>query len=70
MTMDGFEVWHGRQITAARALAGMTIRELAQAAKTSPRVNCKVDVLRNVLGYRSNEPSHWNLTLMRFRVSA
>lgn len=32
------ETWDGRQITAARALAGLTVRELADRASTTKRV--------------------------------
>lgn len=32
------ETWDGRQITAARALAGLTVRELADRACTTKRV--------------------------------
>lgn len=32
------EIWDGRQITAARALAGLTVRELADRASTTKRV--------------------------------
>ena len=31
-------IWHGRQLAAARALANMTIRNLADAASTTKRV--------------------------------
>ena len=31
-----YETWHGRQVAAARALAGITVRELAVAAHTTP----------------------------------
>lgn len=32
------ETWDGRQVTAARALAGLTVRELADRASTTKRV--------------------------------
>lgn len=32
------ETWDGRQITAARMLAGLTVRELADKAETTKRV--------------------------------
>jgi transcriptional regulator with XRE-family HTH domain len=32
------ETWDGRQLTAARALAGLTVRELAERAKTTKRM--------------------------------
>ena len=32
------KTWDGRQITAARALAGLTVRELADKASTTKRV--------------------------------
>jgi transcriptional regulator with XRE-family HTH domain len=32
------ETWDGRQLTAARALAGLTVRELADRASTTKRV--------------------------------
>ena len=33
----------GRQITAARALAGLTIRDLATGARTTPRMIAKIE---------------------------
>jgi len=35
--MDG-ETWDGRQLTAARALAGLTVRDLAKLAHTTKRI--------------------------------
>jgi hypothetical protein len=35
---DDVEIWDGRLIAAARALAGMTVRDLAEAAETTKRV--------------------------------
>ena len=35
--MDG-ETWDGRQLTAARALAGLTVRDLANLAHTTKRI--------------------------------
>jgi len=35
--------WHGRQITAARALAGLTIRELADAAGVTERTVRRIE---------------------------
>ena len=32
------ETWDGRQLTAARALSGLTVRELADRARTTKRV--------------------------------
>jgi len=32
------EIWDGRQLTAARAMAGLTVRELAEQASTTKRV--------------------------------
>jgi hypothetical protein len=38
MEAPGYETWHGPQIAAARALAGVTMRELAAAAQTTVRM--------------------------------
>ena len=38
------EVWDGRQVTAARALAGLTIIELALKATTTKRVISDIEV--------------------------
>jgi transcriptional regulator with XRE-family HTH domain len=35
--------WHGRQITAARALAGLTIAELAEAAGVTERTVRRIE---------------------------
>lgn len=37
------DAWHGRQITAARALAGLTITELAAAARVTERTIRRIE---------------------------
>lgn len=39
------EKWHGRQITAARALAGLTIIDLAKAAKVTDRTIRRIEAV-------------------------
>lgn len=42
--MDDLPTFDGRQITAARALAGMTVADLAEKADVTPRTVHRIDI--------------------------
>jgi transcriptional regulator with XRE-family HTH domain len=42
------ETWHGRQITAARALAGLTIIDLAKAAGVTERTIRRIEAAETI----------------------
>ena len=59
------ETWDGRQLTAGRALASLTVRQLAEKAQTTKRVVSELESRGPVLVSPSRRHGHVSLDVWR-----